>query len=251
MNEYTRQRLLDLNKQFYQTFALEFSSTRTHIQPGVRHVLDRIPLQGDWMDVGCGNGTLAREWTRQQRAGTYTGVDFSPVLIAAARHSLEPIPSREGLRIRFLTADITNGEWWRGMEENKLDGALALAVLHHIPGAEGRRQIMAKLQAMIRPGGEFILSVWQFQNDPKWHSRTHSWEEVGLKREDVEEGDTLLDWKFAMPGKGEKMGLRYVHLFHSEELIDLSERVGFKFLHQYLSDGRGGRMGLYQVWSRP
>jgi tRNA (uracil-5-)-methyltransferase TRM9 len=53
--------LLDLNRQFYQQFGAAFSATRQRIQPGVARLLERLPLQGRWLDLGCGNGELARE----------------------------------------------------------------------------------------------------------------------------------------------------------------------------------------------
>jgi hypothetical protein len=55
MKSQTVMRLLALNKQFYQTFGHEFSSTRLHLQPGVQRVLDGL-AGGEWiLDLGCGN----------------------------------------------------------------------------------------------------------------------------------------------------------------------------------------------------
>jgi hypothetical protein len=48
MNPTTLSRLLDLNRQFYQTFALPFSATRQRLQPGVRHVLASLPACSIW-----------------------------------------------------------------------------------------------------------------------------------------------------------------------------------------------------------
>ena len=81
MDSNTARRLLDLNRQFYQTFGDEFSSTRRRIQPGVRRILKGLQGNENILDLGCGNGELARELARRGHSGVYTGVDFSPVML--------------------------------------------------------------------------------------------------------------------------------------------------------------------------
>jgi hypothetical protein len=71
---------------------------------------------------------------------------------------------------------------------------------------------------------------------------------LGLQNEDLEEGDTLLDWRRALPGQAEQAGLRYVHLFSRPELAGLAAQSGFAIEQEFESDGKGGRLGLYQVW---
>ncbi len=250
MDENTQRRLLEVNRLFYQTFAGEFSATRQRIQPGVWEILDQIPLNGAWLDVGCGNGALASEWIKQRRTGSYVGVDFSKGLIAAATDLIAATEIPVGLSLRLVEVDITSENWSREIFTSEFDGAMAFAVLHHIPGKDKRQLLMEQIGAMIKPGGEFILSVWQFQNNPKWLARIHPWSEVGISEEDVEEGDTLLDWRFALPERTEKTGLRYVHLFTEDELKELAQAAGFSVQYQFYSDGSGGRLGLYQIWKR-
>ncbi|HWR65068.1 MAG TPA: hypothetical protein VN364_03015, partial [Bellilinea sp.] len=63
-------------------------------------------------------------------------------------------------------------------------------------------------------------------------------------------GDTLLDWRYALPGQPEQVGLRYVHLFSREELAELAAQAGFAVESEFESDGEGGRLGLYQAWRK-
>ena len=58
MNPTTLSQLLELNRQFYQTFAIPFSATRMRLQPGVLHVLEGISPEADLHAVGWGNGEL-------------------------------------------------------------------------------------------------------------------------------------------------------------------------------------------------
>ncbi len=98
-------RLLDLNRQFYQTFGGEFSATRGRIQPGVRRVLETLRGDEIILDLGCGNGELARALARRGHRGSYTGLDFSlPLLKEAERHL-------EGSTAKFLQADLTSPDW--------------------------------------------------------------------------------------------------------------------------------------------
>ena len=255
MHASTAARLLSLNRQFYQTFGQAFAETRRRIQPGVRQALEIIPPSGRWLDLGCGSGALAVEWARQKRQGLYLGIDFSVELLDEARRAVQDV-AVEGLQITFLPADLSVPGWQPVLQGpghgRPFDGALAFAVLHHLPGAVLRQQVLRQVHDLLALGGQFIHSEWQFQYSERLMARRQPWESIGLHEEDLEEGDTLLDWRHALPdqtGQGApQAGLRYVHLFSRGELTVLAERTGFIIQSEFESDGKGGRLGLYQVW---
>jgi SAM-dependent methyltransferase len=241
MNVDTIARLLSLNKQFYQTFGREFSSTRQRLQPGVQRVLDTLTGDESLLDLGCGNGELARERMRRGQRGPYTGLDFSQPLLEVARHGWEDAPAT------FIRADLTAGDWDKRMVTpvpQFFDLVTAFAVLHHIPGANLRLNILQKVHELLRPGGQFIHSEWQFLNSDKLKSRVQPWQEIGLSDKDVDPGDYLLDWRSG--GRG----LRYVHHFDETELEALAAASRFRVCSEFLSDGENGLLGLYQVWER-
>jgi tRNA (uracil-5-)-methyltransferase TRM9 len=246
MHPTTQSILLDLNRQFYQTFGRAFAATRRRIQPGVRRVFGQIPEHGRWVDLGCGSGALANVWAETGRKGFYLGLDFSAALLEEARQGLKPVP--EGLEVRFERADLSDAGWSSSLADVSFDGALAFAVLHHLPGMDLRRRVLEDVRSLLKPGGLFVHSEWQFQHSPKLMARRQPWETIGLTDADVEAGDTLLDWRYALPGQPEQVGLRYVHLFDREELARLAAETGFEIIDEFESDGEGGRLGLYQVW---
>jgi SAM-dependent methyltransferase len=251
MQAATAARLLSLNLQFYQTFGKAFAETRRRIQPGVRRALDLILPSGRWLDLGCGPGTLALEWCKQKRQGEYLGLDFSAQLLEEARQrQAAPGLCVPGLQIHFQIADLSIPGWEKTLQGQPFDGALAFAVLHHLPGAALRRQVLGRVHDLLAPGGCFIHSEWQFQHSLKLMARRVPWDRIGLKEADLEEGDTLLDWRHALVGQSEREGLRYVHLFTGPELAALAAQSGFVVEREYDSDGEGGRLGLYQVWRR-
>jgi 2-polyprenyl-3-methyl-5-hydroxy-6-metoxy-1,4-benzoquinol methylase len=241
MKSQTVMRLLALNKQFYQTFGHEFSSTRLHLQPGVQRVLDGL-AGGEWiLDLGCGNGEMARELMRRGHRGCYTGVDFSPPLLEVARHGWEDAPAT------FIRADLASTDWDKKIVVTPLqpfDMVTAFATLHHIPGQEMRVHILSRVNALLSPEGRFIHSEWQFMESEKLKDRIQPWKEAGLSPEDVEAGDYLLDWRSG--GRG----LRYVHHFYEAELEDLAAASRFRVRQTFRSDGSNGLLGLYQVWEK-
>jgi 2-polyprenyl-3-methyl-5-hydroxy-6-metoxy-1,4-benzoquinol methylase len=239
MKSQTVTRLLALNKQFYQTFGHEFSSTRLHLQPGVLRVVDTLAGDESILDLGCGNGELARELMRRGHRGRFTGVDFSPPLLEVARHGWEDAPAT------FIRADLTGPDWDKKIVAaltRPFDLVTSFATLHHIPGQEMRLSILNKARGMLRTGGRFIHSEWQFMNSDKLKDRIQPWEDAGLSAEEVEPGDYLLDWRSG--GRG----LRYVHHFYEEELEALAAASGFRVRQTFRSDGTNGLLGLYQVW---
>lgn len=236
--------LIALNRQFYQTFAAQFSATRMRLQPGVRRLLPALAQAACLLDLGCGNGELARQLAVLGHQGAYLGLDFSPKLVEIARQSL---PTESDMI--FCQADLTTPGWealvTRQLQQARAlppDYALAFAVLHHIPGEQLRQQVLSTLRSLLAPESVFIHSEWQFLNSPRLRARTQPWERIGLTRESVDPGDYLLDWRSG------GLGVRYVHHFSEHELVNLARQSGFSIEESYLSDGKQGNLALYQVW---
>lgn len=232
------QRLIELNRKFYTDFGESFSATRGRIQPGVRRVLDTLDGNETILDLGCGNGELARTLARDGHRGTYLGLDFSLPLLSDA----ELVP--EGLSAEFREVDLTQLSAIGGQLSAISPWTLvtAFAALHHIPSVELRLEILQTVHELLPPGGHFIHSNWQFLNSPRLRSRVWEWSEAGLTESDVDENDYLLDWRSG------GTGLRYVHHFSEDELAALAKSIGFDIVETFYSDGKEGNLGMYQVW---
>jgi tRNA (uracil-5-)-methyltransferase TRM9 len=259
MDALTQQKLIDLNTQFYQTFGAAFAATRLRIQPGIRAVLQEIPGQGKWLDLGCGNGALGKLWAEQGRNGCYVGLDFSETLLAHAA-SLTGGAVAENLCILYAKAGLTDVRWpvedqpmacnLFGDSAVQFDGVLCFAALHHVPSMATRQAVLQHVWRVLKPGGMLIHSEWQFQHSPKLMERRLPWPTVGLQDEELETGDTLLDWRFSLPGQEETVGYRYAHLFTEEELAGLAFNSGFSVQKSWYADGKSGDMAIYQIWQR-
>ena len=242
MDSQTVAQLLKINRRFYSQFGAAFAATRRRVQAGVRAVLAELPDEGAWLDLGCGSGALGEEWLRRGRASRYLGLDFSAELLREAQSAAK------FERVGYQQADLADPDWARALETGRYRGALAFAVLHHIPSHALRVSILRRVHDLLEPEGIFVHSEWQFQHSPKLAARVQPWSAAGVDESGLEAGDTLLDWRYALPGQPERVGLRYVHLFSMDELAGLAAECGFNIVRSFESDGHGGRLSLYQVW---
>ncbi len=202
-------------------------------------MLERLKGDESILDLGCGNGELARELAGRGHRGPYLGVDFSLPLLREA----ESLP--DGFSARFLEVDLT--QWSVGSDQLSVVSGqwsliTAFAVLHHIPSAELRLNVLRIVRQLVDSKGMFVHSNWQFLNSEKLKARIQPWEAAAISGSDVDAGDYLLDWRNG--GRG----LRYVHHFDEQELDQLAKASGFRVADTYYADGEGGRLGLYQVW---
>ncbi|MGB2897320.1 MAG: class I SAM-dependent methyltransferase [Anaerolineales bacterium] len=238
-------RLLQVNNEFYQTFADQFSRTRERLQPGVLRALENIPSEAWVLDLGCGNGELALEWLSRDPAGRYIGIDSSPLLLDIAREKIRDS------RVSFHVMDLAEPAWLEMPEAElaiplweRIDRVLSFAVLHHLPGASLRNHLATQVHRLLNESGRWIHSNWNFLASDRIRTRILPWETINLANNDVDDGDYLLDWR-----RG-GYGLRYVHHFTPSELEVIAGETGFTVLETYHSDGEGGRLGLYQVWEK-
>jgi SAM-dependent methyltransferase len=234
------QRLIELNRRFYTDFGESFSATRGRIQPGVRRVLDVLGGDETILDLGCGNGELARTLARDGHRGAYLGLDFSLPLLADAESVPERFPAEfrgaDLTQLPFISDQLSVTQHWSLIT--------AFAVLHHIPSQSLRLDILKTIHELLSEDGRFIHSNWQFLNSPRLRHRVRKWSEAGLTEADVDEGDYLLDWRSG------GTGLRYVHYFSEDELTGLAKSSGFTVVETFHSDGKEGDLAVYQIWRK-
>ncbi|WP_328750365.1 class I SAM-dependent methyltransferase [Streptomyces sp. NBC_00285] len=105
-------------------------------------VLGAIPKGcGEVLDVGCGDGLLARKLAA--RAASVTGVDRSPEMIRQARAAAPG-------NIVFLEADYLDGT---ALPEGEYDFVSAVAVVHHARFEEA----VGGLLRLLAPGGRLVI----------------------------------------------------------------------------------------------
>lgn len=254
MDKSTVKKIVEINQEFYQTFAQPFAATRQRLQPGVRQVMKTISPHETVLDLGCGNGEIASSLFQEGFQGRYLGVDFSRNLLefAASHHAKhyfaqskqqaeDFIRDLPGSAI-FLQVDLSAPNWDEMIPSLTYDTVFAFAALHHIPSEALRLQILSKINSLLKPGGFFWHSEWQFLNSLRLKARIQPWSRVNLSDSQVDPGDYLMDWRQG------GVGFRYVHHFDVPELNRLANQSGFSVCETFFSDGEGSRLAIYQKW---
>ncbi len=230
MREEIIQRLHALNREFYDAFAGAFARSRGDTEPGLGPLLQSLSPGDRLLDLGCGQGRVAH---LIPEGVSYMGLDFSAEMIALAR------AEADRPRTRFLVADLLTEPWPE--LEGPFDWILLRAVLHHIPGFKERARLLKNAKRHLLPEGRVMIANWQFLELSRLRKRLLPWEIIGLRAEDVEPGDYLLDWK------REGYGLRYVHLVDEEETQRLAAEAGLEIIDLYRADGYNNRLTLYAI----
>lgn len=225
------QKLLALNRQFYEGNAVDFSQSRQGINPGFARVRELLPQPCPrLLDVGCGNGRFGQYVQQQQTIGEYVGVDFSGGLLEVARAQVVGA---------FYGRDLTDPTCLNDL--GHFDAIVCLAVLHHIPGRDNRRRLLAAMAERLGVDGRLVISTWQFATNPRQQRKIRPWSEIGLSPEDVEPGDYLLTWQ-----RGD-FAYRYACHLDAAAMTQLAAAAGLAVLQQFQSDGREGDLSLYTV----
>ncbi len=230
-----RQRLAALNAAFYAQFGPAYAQKRGRLQPGVARLLRRVRPDARVLDAGCGHGMVLRALAARGFRGLYVGLEASPTLLALARQAAPPGP-----RAHWVQADLLAPRWPR-VAAGPFDVLLLFAVLHHLPGREARRAALTRLRARAAPQAWLAVSVWHFWRSARLRARVQPWARAGLSPRQLEPGDFLLDWRHG------GQGLRYVHLYTPAELQADLDAAGWRVRELFLSDGEGGKLGLYAV----
>lgn len=97
---------------------------------------------GDALDVGCGDGLLARKLAG--RAKRVTGIDVSPVMIARARELAAGHP-----HLHFVEGDLLTA----GLPVGGYDFVCSVSAIHHMDFAAA----LTRMRDLLRPGGTLVV----------------------------------------------------------------------------------------------
>jgi SAM-dependent methyltransferase len=252
MNRATISALLELNRSFYQRHAADFSRTREAPWPGWTRLLEGLePLGGEplsVLDLGCGNGRLGVFLASAfEGMSSYTGIDASASLIAAARTKLEPLYSRRDLTLGVF--DFVHEPLDTMLGDRRFSLVALMGVLHHVPGRSERTRILRALASRVAERGRLAVSVWRFGVKERFCDKIVPWQEHNERvapedRIDVRElepGDHLLRWG--------KDAVRYCHFVDDDELAEIVSSTGIPVEDSFLDDGADRDFNRYLIFA--
>jgi 2-polyprenyl-6-hydroxyphenyl methylase/3-demethylubiquinone-9 3-methyltransferase len=117
-------------------------------------VRGRNLTQTEWLDAGCGTGTLTRFLA--EKGGFVTGLDAAPGMIEIAREQGKRHP--RGAQMRFDVVRATGAGTIEALPNAtaSLDGILCSSVLEYMPNVE---QCLADFARVVKAGGLLLVSV--------------------------------------------------------------------------------------------
>jgi tRNA (uracil-5-)-methyltransferase TRM9 len=231
MDSTTRQRLNQINREFYRLTAEDFDQSRSQPWPGWDILLPYLRTPLTVLDVGCGNGRFGV--FLYQNLGTnltYYGIDSNLVLLERARIALSGVEACLELR-DILEDPLSPGEF---------TFVALFGVLHHIPGLEQRQLFMRELARRVAPGGHLAFAAWRFYDFERFRERVVPWS----KDVQVERHDYLLDWRRGTPG------LRYCHFVDDTEHATLVAATGLTEILSFRADGQSNDVNRYSLLRR-
>lgn len=251
MDQNTILQLAQLNTQFYQTIASDFSSSRQYNWIGWEKIVSLLEARFSltWkeknnlsvLDVACGNGRFARFLDeRLSQPIQYVGIDNSEALLQEALE--KQVTLKKTNSFQFQQKDLIT---------TLLKGELAFSqpfmfisvfgFLHHIPSFALRQSLLNSLAAALEDHGLLLVTAWQFLERSSLQTRVVPPEVLGFKPEQLEKNDYFLDWR-----KGHH-AYRYCHLVDKEEIEKLLVGSSLTLVDSFRSDGKENNLNTYYL----
>ncbi|MCY3917463.1 MAG: class I SAM-dependent methyltransferase [Chloroflexi bacterium] len=232
MDPSTLKRLNQINRDFYRATAAEFDATRQSAWQGWERLLNTIQLPIESaLDLGCGNGRLARFLAaRQRQPFRYVGIDSNADLLTRARQQLSALSQ---VSFQLIQRDLVLNDPPRELAQL----TALFGLIHHVPGFARRRALLKAAADCLLPGGCLVFACWRFYEYERFRQRIIPWpEDIAVERHDY-----LLDWR-----RGET-ALRYCHYVDDEEHGQLIAATGLSAIADYRADGAEGDLNRYTL----
>ena len=119
--------------------------------------LDNLPVSATVVDVGCGSGRWAAELAARRHDLRLRLVDASDAALSVARGALSHVANAQYFHCSVGALPFEN---------EALDGAISLGVLHHVPDTASA---ITEVARVLKPGAPFLMYLYYaFDNRPWW-----------------------------------------------------------------------------------
>ncbi|MBX2811970.1 MAG: class I SAM-dependent methyltransferase [Myxococcales bacterium] len=220
------------NLQFYETVGDSFSQTRNFPWQGWHTIVWPSQPILSVLDIGCGNGRLYPFLAKRYAKLSYTGVDFSPTLLAYAAKNIQTYgrPQDETTLIQQDIHDLPESL-------SSFDCICAFGVLHHVAQRSRRHQLITSLAYRLCSRGQLWVTLWQFAHDPRFARHTVSLPDEEAVSTTIEPGGRWLNFS--------GVGHRYCVDITPEEITQSAAMSDLRLLNRFYADGKSARLNIY------
>lgn len=267
MQKQTIKQLNQLNKNFYQNVADDFSDSRQYFWAGWGKIIAHLKKISQnkkkikVLDIGCGNARFAQFLQSQKINYTYFGLDNSTKLLEIAQKTLNTNHINNQLVQFDLVENLLKKQKIVWPFFHKFDLIVAFGLTHHLPGSNLRLNFFQSLAKILNKDGLLIISNWQFVTDERFKKNILTWQEIKthsqlkflqkiklknlLKK--LEHNDFLLDWRKQDKSNPQELAIRYCHFLDKKTSEKLVKKSGYTIIDQFYADGKSQKLNHYFV----
>jgi 2-polyprenyl-3-methyl-5-hydroxy-6-metoxy-1,4-benzoquinol methylase len=218
MKEQLKKEIIKLVEQSYQCAADHPKHAKEKaLWPELIKIAGSIE-QGNILDVGCGNGRIYKLFADHKDIH-YVGVDSCTQLITAAQTNAVQATNEP----EFIVGNILE---LNQIPQVNFDYLFCIDVLHHLPDKKMRLDAMKQIKNKVRPGGEIIITVWNFWKQPQYRKLIFKFLLLKLfKKNKMDLCDILIETK---DPKDNTFNKCYYHAFYAHEIKKLMKQSGLK-----------------------
>lgn len=259
MQQDTIKKLIELNKKFYETTAIDFDDSRHYFWTGWEKILTSIEEKITnttnnkvyeekylrILDIGCGNARfgefllekMSDKLVKSNKKLFYHGIDSNQTLLDFGQKKLQDKISNN------FDFKLENRDLFDLIDNQKFDIVVVFGVVHHIPSLQKRIDFFEMCKNYKKSDGLLIVTFWQFQNIARYSKdflQKLIQENPSLTAE-FENNDFLLDWR-----RGEQ-ALRFCHLVDESEKNRILKETDLTEIKSFYADSKTNNGNLYII----
>lgn len=191
-------------KDIYEEIAEHFDNTRPYKWAWVNDFLDKLKLNANVYDLGCGNGR--NMINNNSKKLNFIGIDNCENFVKICKSK----------NLNVFNANITQIP----LESNSADAIICIAVFHHLANFDNRINALMEMKRLIKNNGKILLSIWSINQPPKTRRSFNNY------------GNNIVLWN-----KYGKIYERYYYIFKLDEIKELFKKCGLMIINYEYSCG--------------